>query len=75
MKVIDFDAKREERLQTGPHAGRRCVCEQGNYLEDPLMPPARKREPIVPAKVKAAVDYMFASPAPRSKARPPMSGW
>jgi hypothetical protein len=26
------------------------------------MPPARKREPIVPAKVKAAVDYMFATP-------------
>jgi hypothetical protein len=26
------------------------------------MPPARKREPIVPAKVKAAVDHMFATP-------------
>jgi hypothetical protein len=26
------------------------------------MPPARKREPIVPQKVKTAVDYMFATP-------------
>jgi hypothetical protein len=44
----------------GP-AGARAKS-RGNDLEEPLMPPARKREPIVPAKVKAAVDYMFATP-------------
>jgi hypothetical protein len=26
------------------------------------MPPARKREPIVPAKVKAAIDFIYATP-------------
>jgi hypothetical protein len=26
------------------------------------MPPARKREPIVPAKVRAAVDYIYSTP-------------
>jgi hypothetical protein len=62
-KVIDFDAKRDERLRRREHAGRRCAREQpGNDLEEPLMPPARNREPIVPAKVKAAVEYMFATP-------------
>jgi hypothetical protein len=42
----------------GPAGAR----EQGNDLEDPLMPPARKREPTVPQKVRDAVDYMFATP-------------
>jgi hypothetical protein len=62
-KVIDFDAKRDERLRRRERTrARRFVREQGNDLEEPLMPPARKREPIVPQKVRDAVDYMFTTP-------------
>jgi hypothetical protein len=39
------------------------------------MPPARKREPIVPQKVKDAVDYMFAAPGATLQTTAQHIGW
>jgi hypothetical protein len=39
------------------------------------MPPARKREPIVPAKVREAVDYMFTTPGASLQTTAQHIGW
>jgi hypothetical protein len=39
------------------------------------MPPARKREPIVPAKVKEAVDYLFGTPGATLQTAAQHIGW
>jgi hypothetical protein len=39
------------------------------------MPPARKREPIVPQKVRDAVDYMFATPGSTLQTAAQHIGW
>jgi hypothetical protein len=43
--------------------------------EDFRMPPARKREPIVPLKIRDAVDYMFATPGATLQTTAQHIGW
>jgi hypothetical protein len=43
--------------------------------EDFSMPPARKREPIVPQKVRDAVDYMFTTPGATLQTTAQHIGW